>query len=166
MPYQSLMPVFAKSVFDVGPGGLGVLMTANGIGALIGSLTIASLTAFPRRGLLQMFLGMLFGASLAIFAFSEAFGIALVGLVIVGLSSAGFQSLNSSLVMDNADPAYHGRVMSVYMLTFSAMPLAVVPAGILADTYGAPATIGIAGLLLLVIIGLVGLFHPSYRHIR
>jgi predicted MFS family arabinose efflux permease len=166
MPYQSLMPVFAKDVFHVGPGGLGILMTANGVGALVGSLMIASLTAFRRRGLLQMALGMLFGASLAVFAFAELFAVALVALLVVGLSSAGYQSLNSSLVMDHADPAYHGRVMSVYMLTFSAMPLAVVPAGMLADAFGAPATIGIAGLLLLAIIGLVGLLHPSYRHIR
>lgn len=166
MPYQSLMPVFAKDVFDVGPGGLGVLMTANGIGALIGSLTIASLITFRRRGLLQLGLGMLFGASLALFAFSSGFQMALVMLLFVGFASAGYQSLNSSLVMDHADPAYHGRVMSVYMLTFSAMPLAVVPAGLLADAYGAPATIGLAGILLFAVIGLVGLLHPSYRHIR
>ncbi|RIK46849.1 MAG: hypothetical protein DCC58_01860 [Chloroflexi bacterium] len=166
MPYQALMPVFAKDVFHVGPGGLGVLMTANGIGALAGSLTIASLSGFRRRGLLQMGLGIVFGGSLAMFAFSPSFLLAVVALLLVGIASAGFQSLNSSLVMDHADPAYHGRVMSVYMLTFSAMPLAVVPAGLLADAFGAPATIGIGGLCLLGIIATIGLVHPTYRHIR
>jgi hypothetical protein len=56
--------------------------------------------------------------------------------------------------------------MSVYMLTFSAMPLAVVPFGALADAFGAPAVIGLAGLLLAAAIGAVGALHPSYRHIR
>ena len=87
-------------------------------------------------------------------------------LVLAGATSAGFQSLNSTLVMTNTDPAYHGRVMSVYMLTFSAMPLGVVPFGALSDIYGAPITIGIGGLLLTAIIAMVGLFHPSYRHIK
>ena len=56
--------------------------------------------------------------------------------------------------------------MSVYMLTFSAMPLGVLPFGALADEYGAPITLGIGGLLLALVIALVGIIHPSYRHIR
>jgi len=166
MPYQSLMPVFAEDVFNVGAEGLGLLLTFNGIGALIGSLTIASMTAFRRRGLLQMILGLLFGVGVAGFAFGQSFAIAIPTLLLVGFASAGFQSLNSTLVMNNTDPAYHGRVMSVYMLTFSAMPLGVVPFGALSDHYGAPVTIGIGGLALSVVIALVGVLHPSYRHIR
>jgi MFS family permease len=166
MPYQSLMPVFAADVFDVESEGLGLLLTVNGIGALIGSLTIATMTQIQRRGLLQMTLGIVFGVALAGFAFSGSFVVALVALLFVGVASAGFQSLNSTLVMAHADPKYHGRVMSVYMLTFSAMPLAVIPFGIFADQVGAPLTIGIGGIMLAVVIGLIGLLHPTYRHIR
>jgi MFS family permease len=166
MPYQALMPVFARDVFHVGSTGLGLLLTVNGIGALAGSLIVASITTFQRRGLLQMGMGILFGLSIALFAFGQSFYLALGALLIVGLVSAGFQSLNSTLVMNNTDPAYHGRVMSVYMLTFSAMPLGVVPFGWLADHYGAPITIGTGGLVLAAVIALVGVLHPSYRHIR
>jgi MFS family permease len=166
MPYQLLMPVFAEAVFDAGPGGLGLLMAASGIGALVGALLIASFTGLRRRGLLQMTLGMVFGLSLAAFAFSPSFLLALLLLPIVGATSAGYQSLNNTLVMDNADPAYRGRVMSIYMLTNSATPLAVVPIGFLADAFGAPVTVGVAGLLLLVIMTLVGIGHPTYRHVR
>jgi predicted MFS family arabinose efflux permease len=166
MPYQSLMPVFAKDVFNVGPGGLGLLLTVNGIGALAGSLTVASMTTFQRRGFLQLALGVLFGAGLAVFAFGESFPLALAALLVVGIASAGFQSLNTTLVMDNCDHAYHGRVMSVYMLTFSAMPLAVIPFGILADRIGAPVTVGAASIALIAVMALVGVLHPTYRHIR
>ncbi|MCO5175506.1 MAG: MFS transporter [Thermomicrobiales bacterium] len=166
MPYQQLMPVFAEDVFNVGPSALGLLLTFNGIGALAGSLTIAGLTAFQRKGLLQMGLGIAFGLSLAVFAFSESFHIGLGTLLIIGFVSSGYQALNSTLVMNNCDPAYHGRVMSVYMLTFSAMPLAVVPYGALSDAFTAPLTIGIGALLLAAIIAVVGIVHPSYRFIR
>lgn len=166
MPYQQLMPVFAEAVFDAGPAGLGLLMAASGVGALIGSLALASMTGFQRRGLLQMGLGMAFGLSLAAFAFSPSFIVAVGTLMVVGATSAGYQSLNNTLVLDNSDAAYRGRVMSIYMVTHAATPMAVVPIGFLSDAYGAPVTIGIAGLLLLAVIALVGLLHPTYRHVR
>ena len=166
MPYQQLMPVFADDVFNVGASGLGLLLSVNGIGALIGSLGVAGMNnSFRRRGMLQMAMGILFGLSIAVFALAQSYPVALATLLVAGASSAGFQSLNSTLVMMNTEPAYHGRVMSVYMLTFSAMPLGVVPFGIFTDIYGAPITIGIGGLLLMVVIGAVGFLHPSYRHI-
>lgn len=167
MPYQQLMPVFADDVFNVGASGLGLLLSVNGVGALVGSLAVAGINAnFRRRGMLQMAMGILFGLSIAVFALSQSYLVALIMLLIAGATSAGFQSLNSTLVMTNTEPAYHGRVMSVYMLTFSAMPLGVVPFGALSDVYGAPITIGIGGLLLTAVIAMVGLLHPSYRHIK
>ena len=166
MPYQTLMPVFAEDVFEVGPGGLGVLMAANGFGALIGSLMIATISGFRRRGLLQMALGVLFGASIATFAFGRSFELGLVALVVVGFASAGYQALNSSLVMHYTEPAFHGRVMSVYLLTFSAMPLGTVPFGALSDRYGAPITIGIGGLVLAAIVASVGALYTPYRRIE
>ncbi|HEX5166140.1 MAG TPA: MFS transporter [Thermomicrobiales bacterium] len=167
MPYQQLMPVFAEDVFGVGASGLGLLLSFNGIGALVGSLGIAGISnGFRRRGLLQMATGITFGIAVAVFALSQSYPIALITLLFAGAASAAFQSLNSTLVMTNSDPAYHGRVMSVYMLTFSAMPLGVVPFGALSDIYGAPITIGIGGILLTCVIAMVGLLHPSYRHIR
>lgn len=165
MPYQTLMPVFAEDVFEVGPGGLGVLLAANGIGALVGSLMIATISGFRRRGLLQMSLGVLFGASIAAFAFGRSFELGLVALVVVGFASAGYQALNSSLVMHYTEPAFHGRVMSVYLLTFSAMPLGTVPFGALSDRYGAPITIGMGGLVLASIVAAVGVLYTPYRRI-
>jgi MFS family permease len=166
MPYQALMPVFAEDVFDVGPSGLGLLMTVNGVGALLGSLAIASMSSISRRGLVQLALGVTFGLSIALFAFSGHFGIGLFALFIVGGASAAYMSLNSTLVMDKAEPAYHGRVMSVYMLTFSLMPISVLPVGALADMVGAPLTIGLGGVVLVAVVVMYGVLHPSYRHLR
>lgn len=165
MPYQTLMPVFAEDVIDVGPGGLGVLMAANGFGALIGSLMIASISGFRRRGMLQVGLGTLFRAGIAAFAFGQSFEFGLVALVVVGFASAGCQALNSSLVMHYTEPAFHSRVMSVHLLTFSAMPLGTVPSGALSDRYGAPIMIGTGGLVLAGIIVAVGVLYPPYRRI-
>ncbi|MBA2452390.1 MAG: MFS transporter [Chloroflexia bacterium] len=166
MPYQALMPVFAEDVFNVGASGLGWLLAVNGIGALLGSLGVASMSGASRRGLIQLGLGVTFGASIAIFAFSTRFEVALLALLVVGASSAAYMALNSTLVMDKAEPEYHGRVMSVYMLTFSAMPLAVTPFGAMSDAFGAPLVIGIGGLMLVAVVAVFGTLHPSYRHLK
>lgn len=163
MSYQALMPVFAEDVFNVGPSGLGVLMTVNGLGALVGSLAVATFSGFRRRGLLQVGLGIVFGLSLALFAFSQSLIVAFPSLVLIGGASAAYMALNMSLVMGYAEPKYHGRVMSINMMTFSLMPLSVVPTGFLVDIFGAPVVIGCAGLLLAAIVALYGMLHPSYR---
>ncbi len=166
MPYQQLMPVFAEDVFEVGPRGLGLLLTINGIGALAGALTMASITRVQRRGLLQMMLGITFGLAVALFAFGQSFGLALVVLLLVGFSWAGFQALNSAMIISNTEPGYTGRVMSVYLLTFSVMDIGAVISGALSDRIGAPVAVGVGGLLLAGIVAGVGVLHPSYRQIR
>ena len=166
MSYQALMPVFAEDVFHVGPSGLGLLMTVNGVGALVGSLAVATFSNFRRRGLLQVGLGIVFGLSIALFAFSQSLPVAFPALVLIGAASAAYMALNMSLVMGYAEPEYHGRVMSINMMTFSLMPLSVVPTGFLVDIFGAPGVIGMSGLLLAAIVAVYGTLHPSYRNVR
>lgn len=165
MPYQHLMPVFAEDVFKVGSVGLGILMAASGVGALIGSLTIAALADTSRRGLLQMGLGMTFGGALAAFAVSPNYIVALCAILVVGATSAAYTALNNTLVAHTADPAYRGRVMSLFHVINGVGPMAILPIGFLTDAFGAPVIIGAGGVLLLIIIFAVGAFLPAYKRL-
>ncbi len=165
MPFQALMPVFAKNVFGVGPKELGFLMMANGMGALLGSLVVASVRELKRPGMVQLFLGVLFGLGLAIFAFGQSYILGLVMMVVLGILSSSYLSLNATLIMDAADKRYHGRVMSVYMLTFSALPLGNMLLSVCADTFTAPVTVGVGGLLLAACVLIFGLLSPAYRQL-
>ena len=62
MPIQILMPVFSEDVYEVGAGGLGVMLGAFGLGALVGSLLIAGLAQTRVPGL-QLALGAAVGLS-------------------------------------------------------------------------------------------------------
>ncbi|HOO46742.1 MAG TPA: MFS transporter [Deltaproteobacteria bacterium] len=166
MPIQSLMPVFAKKVFGVGPKGLGLLMMANGIGAVAGSLAVASVRRLNRPGIVQLFLGVLLGLSLAIFAFCSSYRIGLVMMAIVGIVSSSYLSLNATLIMDVSDRRYHGRVMSVYLFTFSALPLGNMILSLFADVFSVSLTVGVSGLVLAGIVLLFGLLSPAYRSLR
>jgi MFS family permease len=69
VPYQTLMPVFQKDVLKVGPEGLGLLMAAPGVGAVLSVLVLASLTnRVKRQGLLLVGSIVILGAFLALFS--------------------------------------------------------------------------------------------------
>ena len=165
MPYVQIMPVFAEDVFDVGASGLGTLMALNGVGALIGSLIIASAGNVQRRGMLQLGLGVTFGISLAVFAFSPSYVVALIAILVVGGAGSGYMTLNNTLLIMNAGPEYHGRVMSLGMMSFSMMPLGSVPISWIVDQIGAPLTIGVSGIALAAVVGTVAFLSGNYRRI-
>jgi MFS family permease len=154
-PYQMLLPVFQEVVFEVEPWGLGLMYGVGGVGALAGSLFVAAQADHPRAPMLQIGAGIAFGATLAAFAWAPGFWVALPLLVAVGLFSMIFMSLNNTLVLGASEPAYHGRVMSIYMLTFSLVLLGAVPMTLATDAFGAPATPTVAGIAIAAFIVLM-----------
>ena len=165
MSYAALLPVFAKDVHEVGSVGFGLMGAFVGVGAIVGSLVIAYFSDYPHRAALQLALGVGFG--LALFAFAEAptYFVALPALSIVGFTFNSYMTLNNSLLFSQVEPGFYGRVMSVYMLSWSLMPLATLPMTALADTIGAPTTVAAAGLIITVFIGAVAVLYPGYRAI-
>jgi len=163
MPYMTLLPVFALSVLRAGSEGLGLLSGANGIGALAGSLLVAAWGNAPRKALLQLSVGIMYGLALIVFALAGTLPLAMLTLVVVGLAASAYRSVNSTLIMGYTPPELHGRVMSVYLMTFALMPLSSVPAGALADRIGPQVTVGGAGVLLAVSILAIARLHPAHH---
>lgn len=152
MPYMTLLPIFARTVHHVGSEGLGLMSTVAGVGALIGSLAVATMADHPRKPQLQALAGITFGVVLFLFAAAPNFPIALFGLTLMGFMHTSFMAINNTLVMMHTTPEYHGRVLSVYMMSWSFMPIASLPMSMLADHLGAPVTLSAAGLLIAIII--------------
>jgi predicted MFS family arabinose efflux permease len=153
-------------VFDAGSRGLGLMATAAGIGALAGSLTIASLTHIKRKALLQLTMGIGFGLSLILFSVAPSLWTALAALLLVGGTATFYQTLNNTMVMTHTDSQYQGRVMSVYMISMSLMPLSSLPVGIIVDRIGARETLFFAGAAVAVLVATITLLHPRYRRLE
>ncbi|MEX2230508.1 MAG: MFS transporter [Dehalococcoidia bacterium] len=148
MPYMTLLPGFAVDELNRGAGSYGLMFTVTGIGAIVGSFAIAALSGYPRKPLMQVMTGLGWGASLlALGLVSKQFGYAgaLISLGALGLFSTTYQTLNNTMVMTATDAAYYGRVMSIYMLTFSVFPLAAYPMGVVADQITATTTFALLG---------------------
>jgi hypothetical protein len=138
------------------------MYTAVGIGAIIGSIIVAYLAKSPNIGKLQMGSGVVFGLSLALFALSDTYLLSMALLVIVGFFSTGYLTFNRVMVGMYSDRAVFGRVMAIYGMTWSLMPLALLPFGALVDVFGVQAVVAGGGFLVAGIILAASLVFSSY----
>lgn len=166
LPYMNLMPVFAVDIFDVGEFGLGLLLGMAGLGALIGSLIIASLGDFRRKGLLLMGLALGFGATVALFGLSGSYPLSLVLLIAVGLLGAGYLAVNNTLIQSNVPREMLGRVMSIYVMTFAMMPVGTLPLGAVSDAIGAQLAIGAGGVIVVLFTLGMAIFYRNLRRLE
>jgi MFS family permease len=139
--YTILMPVFARDVLGTDASGFGMLMTASGLGATIGVLTLAS--ARPRN-----LAGVVAGgyiaavALLAAFALSTRYTLSLVLMVGLSGTMTAYISATNTLIQSTVPDALRGRVMSLYVLAgFGTAPLGGLLMGSLAAAFGAPAAV-------------------------
>ncbi len=163
---QSLLPVFAKVELHLGPAGLGAMMSALGAGALLGSLLVASFTSSAPKGVLMLAGGLAFGLSVVLFGNAPWLVLALAGLVLMGVTSQVYMTLNTTILQLQADPAYLGRVMSISMMTFGLMPLGALPMGAIAQGFGAPVAASIGGGLAAAFVVGLTILTPSLRRVR
>lgn len=165
--YSVLMPAYAVDVLGVGEAGLGALTAAAGGGALIGSLTVASLTRSRRKGWQLTFGSFLFPLALIAFAFSRSFVFSLVILLFVGFGFIMQNTTGNTLVQALVPDHLRGRVMSVYSLMFmGTMPIGSLLAGSLAQAYGTTPTIVFGALATLAFAIYIVIFQPQVRQLE
>ena len=167
VPYQTLMPVFQKDVLHVGPEGLGFLMAAPAVGAILGLFTLASLSnLFRQRGLLLLSAIASMGLFLVVFSWISSFPLALIVLVAVGYCQSLCIITTNTLIQVMVPDALRGRVMGLYMLDRGLMPAGSLLAGATAQFIGAPATVEIMGFLVILLALAIGFGMPIIRKIE
>jgi MFS family permease len=148
LSYVTLLPVFADVYFQAGSVGYGVLQAAHGVGALCGTLTIATI-AFrirrPGRALLIGAAGM--GLALVAFALSPIMGLALAMLLVVGFSNTFYLTQVSTFLQQRVPDHLRGRVMSLYALCWNLLPLGGLVGGVLAAAVSARFAVAFGGAM-------------------
>lgn len=167
VPYQALMPVFQKDVLKVGPEGLGIMLAAPGVGAVLTTLLLASAAySIKRKGLLLLG-GMIFlGIFLILFSQAVSFWPAVALLVGVGSFQVLFMATTNTMLQVIVPDALRGRVLSIYNLDRGLMPVGALMAGVTAHFAGAPATVGMMGLLVIFLALVVAWRVPLLRRIE
>ncbi len=148
-PVHSLLSVLVVDVYKLESEGLGLLAAMLGVGGLVGNVFIASMPP-KKRGLIFIFLAFLSGCALMGVSLIPVYMAGVIILTFQGFAGGGQYPMMQILMLKNMDPKYYGRIMSIIMMFFGFMPLAVLPAGIASDILGIRTIIIILGVGLLV----------------
>jgi MFS family permease len=160
--YLTLAPALAKDVLHVGSGGLGVLQAANGIGALLGTIAVATLSGIHHRGKIVITGVGLFGFLVILFGLSRNFYISVAIILCIGLVIATYGTLNDTLVQTLVDDGFRGRVLAVYSMFWGLTPIGSLEAGIIAQKFGIGAALVLNGFLVVLYVPVL-LFRTPVR---
>lgn len=151
MPYMVLMPVIAREVMGGGPGTLGALTAASGLGALCGALYLASRTSVLGLGRVIGGSAALFGVGLVAFSRVSVLWLALPLMLVTGAGMMLQMAASNTVLQTLVDEDKRGRVMSLFaMAFFGTVPFGSLLAGALANRIGAQNTLLAGGVACIV----------------
>ncbi len=151
LQYAVFLPIFASDIFHGGARGLGLLMSSAGVGAVLGALHFAARTEF--KGLARWIAGTsaMCGIGLVLFSQSRVFWVSMAVLFGVGFSATVQMAATNTIVQSRVPDELRGRIMAVYATMFMGVqPIGSLLAGGVAKRIGAPYTLAIFGLLVMV----------------
>ncbi len=153
---QVILPLIAQYVLKVGASGFGFLVSAQGVGAVVGGLFLAGLGDFKAKGYFFLLSFMAYGFLLILFSFSSWFFLSLFILFLAGIVEMFSKTINQTLVQLLSPDELRGRIIGVYMLDQGMKPLGGFLMGAGASLLGAPLTSALgAGICLFVALSLL-----------
>jgi MFS transporter, DHA1 family, staphyloferrin A biosynthesis exporter len=165
-PYNSMLPVFVdENHLNVGPRGMGLMLSASAVGALMASLALTSLPG-KKRGLAVILSGLGLGIVLIVFSLSRIWGLSLVLAGLIGLGQSVRMTISNTLLQEYVQDQYLGRVMSLYLMQFGLTSLSAFAAGIMTQSIGLNWAIG--GFAALLVVGSLAVlaFVPRIRKLN
>ena len=151
-PFTSMIPVIGRDQLNLGPEGVGLLATMDGVGAFVGALSLA-LWLVPRWYGRTYLCGVVcYLIMVVVFALAQSPALAGAALLLTGLGGAGFTTMQATLVYLAAPPEMRSRILGVLTVCIGTGPIGFLWLGWLADRIGAhnaTALTGVLGLLAL-----------------
>jgi MFS family permease len=165
--YAVLLPAFAADVLKVGKIGLGALNVAVGVGALVGSLIVASLGQYRHKAWLMTAGSLLLPVALLLMASSRSLPMSLLSLGLIGLAVVTQNASINTLIQQMVPDALRGRVMAVYaLMLFGTAPFAALQAGALAQAFGPQIGVAVGAVITLIFALVVTIKVPSLRKLE
>ena len=170
--YVQLMPAFAR-LLGAGEAGYGLILSATGIGSVTGTLIIAPMQRSPNLG--RILLGSLMCGAMALIAFNVCVALlpdSTVGFVLAmgcgtlaAMCTSMFVVSTMTLIQLAVPDGLRGRVMGIFSVCFSFIPLGGLLAGVVADATTPPFAAGLNACVLVAIIIFVGVTQPAIRRL-
>jgi MFS family permease len=161
-PFIALVPAMAIEALDAGKTGTSVLVTAQGIGAVLMAFSLGSLVErFRARRVLVALMSTLPFALVA-YAYAPNLGVSAITLVVVGALYLGALSSFTTIAQLRAPVKLRGRILAVFTVILGSLyPLGSVVQGKVADHIGLRATTAGAAVIMLATLIAVRLMRPG-----
>ena len=156
---MGLLPVYAVEVYQVGPTGLGILMSISGLGMVLGTLMVASLGNFRHKGRLIIGSVVILIVTMAAFSLTPSFIPALLTLTIMTTVQPFLYTIVQGTIQSIIPDDLRGRISGLSMMTWGGLPIGSVLAGALAENLGVQmATLIGTGIVIVCTIILLRIF--------
>lgn len=161
----ALLPIYARDILDVGPGGLGLLRSAPAAGALLMALWLATHPLQKQAGLRMFQAVAVFGLATVVFGFSASLWLSLAALFVLGAADMISVFVRQTLVQYDTPDAMRGRVAAVNSVFIGASnELGEFRAGSMAAVMGTVPAVVLGGAGTLAVVGLWMRWFPALRH--
>lgn len=145
---HTMLTIFASDILRVGAHGFGLLQSARGLGAVIGSGFYIGIGQRPNQGMILFVSAIIYGAAYSLFGASSSFTLSLFLMALVGISDTVWGASRGTILQMTTPDRYRGRVMGVFQLSNRGLhPLGQVQSGIAIPIIGAPAATILGGLI-------------------
>ncbi|MCZ6854874.1 MAG: MFS transporter, partial [Gammaproteobacteria bacterium] len=165
MPINTLLPAFNEDILGGGPDDLGLLMSAMGIGAIIGSLMLAATGDLKNKATWLIATCVGWGAFTVAFGMAEVTLLAAILVGCIGWISAWNMSLNRGLLQMQVEAGMRGRIMSIDMMSHGLMPIGVIPIAFIAEHYSVAIALMVSGVAFMIVVVLLAFFSQSVRRV-
>ncbi|GLU52924.1 MFS transporter [Dyadobacter frigoris] len=152
LPYDTMMPVFAKIIYKGDAATYGYISSFIGLGAIMGSLFMASIKEVSHLKLVLLVSVAILGAGLIFFSRIQYLPAAIPFAIVIGFGSLSPMTAGITIIQMQSAPEMRGRVMSyVAMAYFGMLPLGSLLVGMVSQKVSAPLTMFYQGILALII---------------
>lgn len=163
---MALLPLFAKSILETGPVGLGILRSAPAVGALLGGIWLAHRPVGGNAGRTLLLVVGVFGAAHVVFGLSRSFPLSVAALVVAGFADMFSMNIRSMIVALATPDELRGRVNAVEMVFISASnELGAFESGVAAALIGAVPAVVLGGVVTLGVAAAWAAVFPALKSV-
>jgi MFS family permease len=163
--FQVVIPLIATKTFDAGAGGIALLLSSMGAGAVLGGLSVASRRGVSYKRLIT--LAMTMGVMILVAAAAPSLATEAVAMFAMGASAFAFIAVANTTIQLTSAPEMRGRVMALYAIAFlGSTPIGGPIIGWISQQYGARIGFAIGGIAALIAASLAGRSLLRYRSER
>ncbi len=164
--FQTLLPGLLQTELGRSSTSIGPIFLSIAIAGLLVNIPLAGIVGTRWAWVTLLVMGLIMSAGFVALGLAPTYAVAIGAGIPLGIGRAGFMLVDNSLLMTTAEPAYHGRVMSMAMMGYGSQALLAPVWGALADTVGVRETLVIVGAVAAVVTVLIGLSYLRLRQVN